>query len=341
MEPFGVEEMNSEELTFKPEPPNIFPSNWTIKTPEIMKSYELSFSQHWNPVTFSWNDLDPKNFDDKQRIAQAYWMTKLAFFEKSGIGAFGMGMVKAAELDLEDPFKKVLSSITYDQCRHDEVCRRTCERLCPRFPYAYNPKNDLERSALKNIIALYENGKRYWKGFLSAWERYPPEVVYAGFFFAEIGAEMIFSQMRTKSRLDIYRESFTNIARDESRHLQGTLALMKAAAGAIQEKDRLLVTKLMKQGFIFLSPLLYKPKRDFWLLPNDFEEVDLKLEELAYGAGLGILTFEEKIEYWRKAIEKKRRTIEEMDIAVPAIPEIGIEGKETQIGKEERIMGTF
>ena len=101
--------MPGKQRTKTPQPElNIFPGNWTIKTQQMLKAFELSFAQNWNPVMFPWDQLDGKNFDPKPRIAQAYWMTKLALFEKSGIGAFGFGAVRAAELNLEDPTKKML-----------------------------------------------------------------------------------------------------------------------------------------------------------------------------------------------------------------------------------------
>ena len=67
--------------------------------------------QDWNPVTLAWDTLDPTGLDLKERIAQAYWMAKLALFEKSGIGAFGTAMLKAAVHDMEDPTKKVLAAV--------------------------------------------------------------------------------------------------------------------------------------------------------------------------------------------------------------------------------------
>ena len=64
---------------------NIFPGNWTIKNEMMFRAFDLSFAQNWNPSTLPWDELDGKNFDPKERIAQAYWMSKLALFEKSGI----------------------------------------------------------------------------------------------------------------------------------------------------------------------------------------------------------------------------------------------------------------
>src|SRR5439155_384147 len=215
------------------------------KNEMMFRAFDLSFAQNWNPSTLPWDELDGKNFDPKERIAQAYWMSKLALFEKSGIGAFGFGIVRAAELNLEDPTKKMLASITYDECR------------------------------------------------------------------------------------------------DETRHLVATMALLRAMSQEFTEEQKLTVTRQMKQGFIFLSPLLYEHKSEFWRLPSDFDKVDHELEQIARDSGLGCLTMEEKVKYWRQAIEKKRGEIEEMGIKVPAIPEIEVEGVDVQIRKNEAIATSF
>ncbi len=242
---------------------------------------------------------------------------------------------------MEDPTKKMLASITYDECRHDEVCRRACEKLCPNWPYGYKPQSDFEARALRNITALYDDGRRYWEGFLKAWEYLPPEILFAGFFFAEIGAETIFNAMRQTSKLGIYQQTFRNITRDETRHLVATMALLRAMAEKFTLEQKATITRQMKQGFIFLSPLLYQHKPEFWHLPTDFDKVDQEMEEAARDAGLGVLTLEEKVKFWREAIEKKRSEIEEMGIKVPAIPELGVEGEVVQVRKNETIATSF
>src|SRR3989475_11360973 len=156
-------------------------------------------------------------------------MAKLAFFEKSGIGAFGFGIVRAAELNLEDPTKKMLASITYDECRHDEVCRSACDKLCPNWPDGYKPQLDFEQKALRNIQALYDEGRSDWRGFVGAWEYLSPELLFAGFFFAEIGAETIFNSMRQTSNLKVYLEPFFNITRRKTRHLDAIKAPLRSS----------------------------------------------------------------------------------------------------------------
>src|SRR5438046_9721523 len=100
--------------------------------------------------------------------------------------------------------------------------------------------------------------------------------------------------MRHTSKLDIYRQSFQNITRDETRHLVATMALLRAMAQEFREEQKLTVTRQMKQGFIFLSPLLYQHPPEFWRLPSAFDKVDEEVTELARNGGLGLLAMEEK-----------------------------------------------
>lgn len=317
--------------------PNLFPGNWTVRTNQILKTFEQSFAQSWNPATLGWEDLDGESMDLKPRLAQAYWMSKLALFEKSGIGAFGLATLKAAIHNLEDPVKKFLASVTFDECRHDEVCRRACNRLCPNFPYNYDAKTDFEKKALRNILAMYDDGKRYWRGFLMAWEKYPLELIFSSFFFAEIGAQLIFHEVGEYSKLDVYRNAFKHITVDESRHLSGTMSMLENISKQMSRQEKVLISRQMKHGFIFLSPLLYRPIHDFWRLPKDFEEVDQEMETIARDSGLGVPTLEEKTEGWIKSIERKREQIEKLGIPMPAIPEIGLEGTEVKVDKNEPI----
>src|SRR5437660_2295203 len=118
--------------------------------------------------------------------------------------------------------------------------------------------------------------------------------------------------MRQTSKLQVYRQSFQNITRDETRHLVATMALLRAMSQEFTEEQKLTVTRQMKQGFIFLSRLLYEHKSEFWRLPSEFDKVDHELEQMARDLGLGWLTVEEKGKYWRHACEKKRGAVEEM-----------------------------
>ncbi len=268
-------------------------------------------------------------------------MAKLALFEKSGIGAFGTAMLKAAVHDMEDPTKKFLAAVTFDECRHDEVCRRACNKLCPNFPYKYKATTDFEKNALKNINSLYENGRRYWNGFMAAWDKYPLELIFSSFFFAEIGAQLIFKTVSELSKTPVYKEAFQNVTVDESRHLAGTLSLLDNLAKDLKPEEKITITRQMKHGFIFLSPLLYKPMPIFWHLQADFDKIDQEMEEIARDSGLGVPTMEEKSKRWLEAIERRKEQIEKIGVQIPAIPEIGLEGKEVDVKKDEPVATPF
>ncbi|MEM3185885.1 MAG: hypothetical protein QXQ39_04300 [Conexivisphaerales archaeon] len=321
-----------------PDTPNIFPGNWDVITPIILKTYEHWFSQNWSPVELPWDELDSKNFDSKEGLAQAYWMSKLALFEKSGIGAFGLAALQAGRYNMEDPAKKFLAAVTYDECRHDEICRRACSRLCPAFPYRFKPKTRLEEKALSNINALYENGKRYWKAFERAWEKYPLELIFSSFFFAEIGAQLIFREVADRSKLHVYSNAFTNITKDESRHLTGTLGMLERLATTMNDQQKLTITRQMKHGFIYLSPLLFRPVGTFWRLPKDFLQYDEELEHIAADSGLGIPSLQDRAKDWLQAIERYRSKLENMGIALPQIEEIGLQGVQVDVKKGDDII---
>ena len=320
--------------------PNLFPGNWDVDTEMLLKTYELWFPQNWSPVDLPWDEVDSKNFSSDECVAQAYWMSKLALFEKSGIGAFGLAALQAARHNLEDPTKKFLSAVAFDECRHDEICRRACARVCPNFPYNFKPRTTLEEKALRNVTALYDNGKRYWSAFEDAWDKYPLELIFSSFFFAEIGAQLIFREVGERSKNGVYSTAFKNITKDESRHLTGTVAMMERISSKMDAGKKSMMTRQMKHGFIYLSPLLFRPVNDFWKLPKDFLEYDQKLEELAFGAGLGVPTLEERREDWMKAIERHRSKVEALGIRLPEIKEIGLAGLEISVKKGDEISAT-
>ncbi|MDV3244879.1 MAG: hypothetical protein LYZ66_06900 [Nitrososphaerales archaeon] len=320
--------------------PNVFPGNWDVVSETLLKTYELWFPQNWSPVDLPWEACDAKNFSREEAVAQAYWLSKLALFEKSGIGAFSQAVVQAATHGYEDPTKKFLSAVAFDECRHDEVCRRACTRLCPNFPYRFKPQSTLEEKALRNIISMYDNGRRYWSAFQSAWAKYPLDLIFSSFFFAEIGAQLIFKEVGELSTNTVYSIAFRNITRDESRHLTGTLAMLERLAEKMSAEDKLMISRQLKHGFIYLSPLLFRPMEDFWKLPADFFAYDQKLEDLAYRSGLGVPKVEDRKENWMQAITRHRSRIEGLGIPMPEIKEIGVVGLDVKVKKGDEIIAT-
>ncbi len=86
--------------------------------------------------------------------------------------------------------------------------------------------------------------------------------------------------------------------------------------------------------------ILYEPPHEFWKLPPNFQDVQDKMEEIARGAGLGVLSLEEKRQCWKNAILEVKRRMDDFGIEFPALPEIGITGKEVEFD-ENSMMPTF
>src|SRR5881296_1930027 len=170
--------------------------------------------------------------------------------------------------------------------------------------------------------------------------RMPGISIFSSFFFAEIGAQLIFREVGERSKNGVYGTAFKNITKDESRHLTGTIAMMERISSKMDAGKKAMMTRQMKHGFIYLSPLLFRPVNDFWHLPKDFFQYDQKLEELAFGAGLGVPTLDERREDWMKAIERHRSKVEALGIQLPEIKEIGLAGLETNVKKGDEISAT-
>ena len=65
------------------------------------------------------------------------------------------------------------------------------------------------------------------------------------------------------------------------RRRRAKLAMLERLAERMSKEEKSTISRQLKHGFIYLSPLLFKPMNDFWKLPDDFSEYDQKLEELA------------------------------------------------------------
>ncbi len=288
--------------------------------------------------------LDRRNLTAEQKVGQAYWLCKLALFERSGIGAFGRAIVEAAEAQLEDPVAYMFSSVTQDECRHNAVCKSCINRLCPGFPWRFKAGNEFEEHAVRNAKALYVNAHRYWAAYKKAFAKYPIGKIFASFFFAEVGAQTIFRMVGEKSDRDLpaYYDSFRHITYDETRHLEFTVALLRQLAKAMDAEDKMGLTRQMVHGYIYLSPILAdRPYKDFWELPEDYYEWDRKLEEKAAEGGLGLPTPEEKLDGWAKGIQRILPRLEELGVPIPDIPPLKLKGVHVEVSKDDPIATSF
>jgi hypothetical protein len=336
-------ELDNLDLTKDPPPieiPNVYPVEWTLRSPKLADLYERAKKEAWNPSTLPWEELKANDYDDRQRTAMAYWWALLANFENSGPPVFAKAMINTFEIHEEDAVKKMFASIVMDECRHDECCMRACNRLCPGFLSGWKPKTELDEKALRNIKWVYYNGARYWKGYQKAYFKHTWPIIFTSFMMGEKCASTLFGEMSRKSQHPVYQGALKNIARDESRHLAFTWLGVEGVGSRLTEQEKKAVTKQIRAGFVFLSMILYEPPNEFWKLPPDFLDTHRRLEEIARSAGLGILSLEEKTVAWKNAILDVKRKLESFGVEFPALPEIGISGNEIEFD-EQSMMPTF
>jgi len=308
--------------------PNIFPIEWHSETPEFVELYEKARREYWNPAELPWDSFDPESFNRQQRVAIAYWFSVLANFDASGPAAFARALLHSYECHEEDPLRKCLFTITRDEVNHEEFCQRCLTTLLPGGPIDWQPRDELERGALRNIKWIYHNGGRYWRAYMHAYGKYSLPVMFASFYMGELAATTLFSYMSKDAKHPIFQEGFRNIARDEARHTAITLNLLRKFFPLMREDEKPLITRQLRAGFIFLSLILYEAPDEFWELPPDFRQVHARLEDIAREAGLGVATLDVKREAWRQAMFKVKKNVEEYGVEFPAMPEVGISGHE-------------
>ena len=336
--------MDKSELWSEPpkiEQPNIFPIEWRTETAKFVDLYEKAKREYWNPTDLPWKELDPGDFTPEQRLAIAYWFSVLANFDSSGPAAFARALVHTYEQHEEDPLRKCLFSITRDEVNHEEFCQRVVEKIWPGAPLNWEPKTELEKLAVRNLKWLYYNGSRYWKGYQNAFNKHSLPVLFTSFFMGETAATTLFHYMAKNARHPVFQQGFSNVGRDEARHMAITLYLFEKEAPRLSEEEKLQVTRQLRAGFVFLSMILYEPPEQFWQLPPDFIDVHRELESVARAAGLGVATLETKRQVWYDAMLKVKVIAEKHGIEFPAMPEVGISGKEVVDLDEESIIPVF
>lgn len=306
---------------------NIFPIEWKVETPKLVDIYEQSRDPGWSPATLPWDTLDPAAFTPDQRYAIAYWFALLGVFDSSGPAVFARAMIHTYEKREEDPIRKCFFSIVRDEVNHEEVCQRVIGILTPGGPFRHRPDTPLGKLARNNVLWYHHNGARYWEGFKTAVPRYPLAILFTAFLMGELAAATLFHGMQQRSAVPVLKEAFRFIGKDEARHLGICMAILRNLLPALGAEDKAVITRQIRAGYIFLSGILYEPPGEFWELPETFLAAHRLIEAEAAGAGLGILSLEERRENWRAAVLRMKGIVEGYDIAFPAIPEIGIDGE--------------
>lgn len=327
---------------FRPAPavpqPNIYPMEWRVETPKLVEIYERSKRNTWNPSDLAWDQLDPAAFTPEQRVGIMYWYAVLANFDGSGPAVFAKATIHAFEQHAEDPIRKCFFSITKDEMNHEEVCQRAIQRFVPGGPLDFTAATDLERAAKNNIEWLYHNGGRYWNGYSDSLGKYPLSVLFTSFMLGEVASSTLFFGMSKKATHPVFKEIFKRVGQDEARHLAICLTILERDWPGLSDEHKVLITKQLRAGFVFLSMILWEPPNQFWDIPDYFLANHRVLVQHARDAGLGVLTYEEGADNWRTALARVRAIVGEWGIEFPAIPELDLDGVDVgHIGPEDII----
>lgn len=324
------------------EQPNIYPLSWERKTQKLQEVWEASLREAWEPEQLPWDTLDVDSYTWEERESIAYWWTLLSVFDASAPPVFAAAMIKTYEAHEEAPVRNCFFSVTRDEHNHETMCGMAITRLLDHpDPLGYTPKSDLGRRLQKNAAWLYFNGGRYWEGYKKAVPRYSLAVLFSSFLMGEIAAATIFKQMYENCREAVFREGFRNIGRDEGRHMAICMALMQRDYPRLGEDDKRTVTRQIRAGYLFLSAVLFEPPMDFWDLPADFIANQREGEEVCRQAGFGVPGYEMKLQNWKKAMLNLKGVLDQYAIEFPAIPEVGITGREISDVEMDDIIPVF
>jgi hypothetical protein len=340
----ATNEKLAEKMEFPPDTsqPNIYPLGWERKTQKMEEIWASSQREQWDPAKLSWDTFDPSRYSWEEREAIAYWWTLLSVFDASAPPVFAQALIKTYEDHEEDPVRRCFFSVTRDEQNHEQMCGLAITRLLDHpDALTYTPKSDLGRKLQRNVKWLYYNGGRYWEGYKKAVPKYNLSVLFSSFLMGEIAAATIFHQMAKGCDEIVFQEAFRHIGRDEGRHMAICMALMERDYPNLTEQDKDTITKQIRAGYLFLSAVLFEPPVEFWDLPEDFIPVQQEAEAVARGAGFGIPSRETKLENWRNAMLNLKGVLDRYDTPFPAIPEVGITGKEILDVEMDEIIPVF
>src|SRR5580704_6098365 len=223
--------------------PNIYPMEWRVETPKLAEIYERSKRAAYNPSDFPWDELRPEDFTEEQRLGIMYWYAVLANFDGSGPAVFAKATIHAFEQHTEDPVRKCFFSITHDEMNHEECCQRAIQKLVPGGPLRFEARTEVERAALNNIQWLSFNGSRYWRGYSNSIDKYPLSVLFTSFLLGEVAASTLFYGMSQRTASPVFKQIFTKVGQDESRHLAICLKMLENDWPGLDEKYKELITK--------------------------------------------------------------------------------------------------
>jgi len=232
---------------------NVYPLHWRFDNEAAWRLYRRAKREQWDEDEINWLKLREiaSGLDRKQRLAIAYWWAMLSNFDNA-TPVFAYAVVKGSEMHAHNAVNALLTTITYDENRHNLVCGRSIDAVFPDFPN-FKPQDEIERRARLNVLWTWYNGSRYWEAYLKAYQKYSMDVLFTSFMMGEAAATTVFTGASRNAKVDQFREAFKNTAVDETRHYAFTHLILTDAASRMSDEEKKLVTKQIRAGFVFLS----------------------------------------------------------------------------------------
>lgn len=272
----------------------------------------------------------------------AYWWTILSVFDASAPPVFAAALIKTYEVHEEDVVRRCFFSVTRDEQNHEQMCGLAITKLLGHpDAITYVPKTEIGRKLQKMLNGYITTVVDTGMDLKNAVPKYSLAVLFSSFLMGEMAAATIFHQMAAGCKELVFKEGFSKIGKDEGRHMAIVLTLMERDYPTLCQEDKEVITKQIRAGYLFLSAVLFEPPAEFWDIPADFIENQREGERHSREAGFDIPEYEVKKENWKKAMLNLKSVLDKYDTEFPAIPEVGITGKEVTDLDMEDIIPVF
>jgi hypothetical protein len=322
----------------------IQPLSWENGDAKLWALYRRSIADHYDLFNdVDWDALDPDAFTPEQRIGIAYWFAIDATFEQAGTVVFARALIGSYEARENEALRRMLLSITRDEGNHDLIGKLVCERLLPGFPYAYKPETELEWAAMRNVAWCQESVNRFWHGYKSAYAKYRFPVLLSSFASGEAVGTLTYGNLSKQSSQPIFRQLTGYMAKDESRHFQTAAYFIRRYMPQMREDEIATAIKNLGASYAYFSLFMAsEPNPAFWNhLPPSWARWHERLEDHARSAGLAIASPSVKNDYWREGLLRVKSITDAQGVEFLAIPELGIDGRNSPISADDILVVGF
>lgn len=235
----------------------------------------------------------------------------------------------------------MLLTIARDEANHDEMCRRVVETVLPGFPYHREPTSELERRAANNLRWIHYTNSKYWSSYKRAYTERSLSAVMSPFIVGEAAASLVYMANSKLGTHPTFSSILKHIGVDESRHFAFCNYLADATWGDLRDDERTALTKNLKAAYVYISVVFGEPREPFWNVPDTFRPAHAEMEEVARSAGLGVIPQADRDDIWRKGMLRVKSVSDRFDIPFPEVPELGIEGTEVALTKDDLVVVSF